>query len=228
VSPYVDVRQPAPWRRGEDELGDWPVSGGFDVVPVLRAPPKADSGQPAGECLGVDFLDPDLYVDEVLGGEAGNGGGADVLDQTGASKLEWAEQRGDRLELARPGIAVGHDLHGTNLVGEGHRSTVTTAPISKHRPRDVATKGGSYSGAYGTGFGLGSMPHARIARTPNSEVSGGRENRGIRDIHLMVGDHDRAVGFCRDVFGMEVGFRDGNNFVSSLAQFRAWLPTKSG
>ena len=28
----------------------------------------------------------------------------------------------------------------------------------------------------------------------------------------MVADHDRSVAFYRDVFGMEVGFRDGNIF----------------
>jgi catechol 2,3-dioxygenase-like lactoylglutathione lyase family enzyme len=36
------------------------------------------------------------------------------------------------------------------------------------------------------------------------------ETRGIRHIHLLVGDHDRSVSFYRDVFGMEVEFRDGN------------------
>ena len=36
------------------------------------------------------------------------------------------------------------------------------------------------------------------------------ETLGIRHVHLMVGDHDRSVAFYRDVFGMEVGFRDGN------------------
>ena len=36
------------------------------------------------------------------------------------------------------------------------------------------------------------------------------ETRGIRHVHLMVRDHDRSVAFYRDVFGMEVGFRDGN------------------
>jgi catechol 2,3-dioxygenase-like lactoylglutathione lyase family enzyme len=36
------------------------------------------------------------------------------------------------------------------------------------------------------------------------------ETRGIRHVHLMVGDHDRSVRFYREVFGMEVGFRDGN------------------
>jgi catechol 2,3-dioxygenase-like lactoylglutathione lyase family enzyme len=36
------------------------------------------------------------------------------------------------------------------------------------------------------------------------------ETRGIRHVHLMVADHDRSVSFYGDVFGMEVGFRDGN------------------
>jgi catechol 2,3-dioxygenase-like lactoylglutathione lyase family enzyme len=36
------------------------------------------------------------------------------------------------------------------------------------------------------------------------------ETRGISHVHVMVGDHDRSVGFYRHVFGMEVGFRDGN------------------
>jgi catechol 2,3-dioxygenase-like lactoylglutathione lyase family enzyme len=36
------------------------------------------------------------------------------------------------------------------------------------------------------------------------------ETRGIRHVHVMVRDHERSVRFYRDVFGMEVGFRDGN------------------
>jgi catechol 2,3-dioxygenase-like lactoylglutathione lyase family enzyme len=36
------------------------------------------------------------------------------------------------------------------------------------------------------------------------------ETHGIRHVHLMVRNHDRSVAFYRDVFGMEVGFRDGN------------------
>jgi catechol 2,3-dioxygenase-like lactoylglutathione lyase family enzyme len=36
------------------------------------------------------------------------------------------------------------------------------------------------------------------------------ETRGIRHVHLMVAEHDRSVSFYRDVFGMEVGLRDGN------------------
>jgi len=35
------------------------------------------------------------------------------------------------------------------------------------------------------------------------------ETLGIRHIHLLVADHDRSVSFYRDVFGMDVGFRDG-------------------
>jgi catechol 2,3-dioxygenase-like lactoylglutathione lyase family enzyme len=36
------------------------------------------------------------------------------------------------------------------------------------------------------------------------------ETRGIRHVHLMVADHERSVSFYGDVFGMEVGFRDGH------------------
>ena len=36
------------------------------------------------------------------------------------------------------------------------------------------------------------------------------ETRGIRHVHLLVRDHARSVAFYRDVFGMEVGFRDGD------------------
>jgi catechol 2,3-dioxygenase len=36
------------------------------------------------------------------------------------------------------------------------------------------------------------------------------ETRGIRHVHLLVSDQDRSVSFYRDVFGMEVGFQDGN------------------
>ena len=36
------------------------------------------------------------------------------------------------------------------------------------------------------------------------------ETRGIRHVHLMVEDQNRSVEFYREVFGMEVGFRDGN------------------
>ena len=32
---------------------------------------------------------------------------------------------------------------------------------------------------------------------------------GIRHVHLLVADHERAIGFYRDVFGMEEQFRDG-------------------
>ena len=36
------------------------------------------------------------------------------------------------------------------------------------------------------------------------------ETLGIRHVHLMVADHGRSISFYEDVFGMEVGFRDGN------------------
>jgi catechol 2,3-dioxygenase-like lactoylglutathione lyase family enzyme len=36
------------------------------------------------------------------------------------------------------------------------------------------------------------------------------ETHGIRHIHLLVADHARSVAFYRHVFGMEVGFRDGD------------------
>jgi catechol 2,3-dioxygenase-like lactoylglutathione lyase family enzyme len=32
---------------------------------------------------------------------------------------------------------------------------------------------------------------------------------GIRHVHLLVAEHDRAIRFYRDVFGMEERFRDG-------------------
>src|SRR4051812_45761703 len=32
---------------------------------------------------------------------------------------------------------------------------------------------------------------------------------GIRHVHLLVTDHDRAIAFYRDVFGMAELFRDG-------------------
>jgi catechol 2,3-dioxygenase-like lactoylglutathione lyase family enzyme len=32
---------------------------------------------------------------------------------------------------------------------------------------------------------------------------------GIRHVHLLVADHDRAIAFYRDVFGMKERFRDG-------------------
>ena len=32
---------------------------------------------------------------------------------------------------------------------------------------------------------------------------------GIRHVHLLVAEHDRAIKFYRDVFGMEERFRDG-------------------
>lgn len=32
---------------------------------------------------------------------------------------------------------------------------------------------------------------------------------GIRHVHLLVAEHDRAIAFYRDVFGMEERFRDG-------------------
>lgn len=36
------------------------------------------------------------------------------------------------------------------------------------------------------------------------------ETRGIRHVHLLVADHARSVAFYKHVFGMEVGFRDGD------------------
>jgi catechol 2,3-dioxygenase-like lactoylglutathione lyase family enzyme len=36
------------------------------------------------------------------------------------------------------------------------------------------------------------------------------ETRGIRHVHLLVADHGRSVAFYKRVFGMEVGFRDGD------------------
>jgi catechol 2,3-dioxygenase-like lactoylglutathione lyase family enzyme len=36
------------------------------------------------------------------------------------------------------------------------------------------------------------------------------ETHGIRHVHLLVSDHARSVSFYKDVFGMEVGFQDGN------------------
>jgi len=36
------------------------------------------------------------------------------------------------------------------------------------------------------------------------------ETRGIRHVHLLVSEHDRSMSFYRDVFGMQLGFRDGN------------------
>lgn len=33
---------------------------------------------------------------------------------------------------------------------------------------------------------------------------------GIRHVHLLVSEHDRAVAFYRDVFGMQELFRDGS------------------
>lgn len=32
---------------------------------------------------------------------------------------------------------------------------------------------------------------------------------GIRHVHLLVAEHDRAIAFYREVFGMEERFRDG-------------------
>jgi catechol 2,3-dioxygenase-like lactoylglutathione lyase family enzyme len=32
---------------------------------------------------------------------------------------------------------------------------------------------------------------------------------GIRHVHLLVAEHDRAIAFYRDVFGMQERFRDG-------------------
>ena len=32
---------------------------------------------------------------------------------------------------------------------------------------------------------------------------------GIRHVHLLVAEHERSIGFYRDVFGMKESFRDG-------------------
>jgi catechol 2,3-dioxygenase-like lactoylglutathione lyase family enzyme len=36
------------------------------------------------------------------------------------------------------------------------------------------------------------------------------ETRGIRHVHLLVSDQARSLAFYKQVFGMEVGFRDGS------------------
>jgi catechol 2,3-dioxygenase-like lactoylglutathione lyase family enzyme len=36
------------------------------------------------------------------------------------------------------------------------------------------------------------------------------ETRGIRHVHLLVSNHERSKAFYEAVFGMTVGFRDGN------------------
>ena len=36
------------------------------------------------------------------------------------------------------------------------------------------------------------------------------ETRGIRHVHLLVSDHGRSKTFYETVFGMTVGFREGN------------------
>ncbi|MGO9875948.1 MAG: VOC family protein [Acidimicrobiia bacterium] len=36
------------------------------------------------------------------------------------------------------------------------------------------------------------------------------ETLGIRHVHVLVSDQDRSISFYRDVFGMEIDFRDGN------------------
>lgn len=69
--------------------------------------------------------------------------------------------------------------------------------------------------------GHGSMPGTRwhlslfspadlIVTSATRGVTVPVKTRGIRHIHLLVSDHDRSVAFYQRVFGMEVGFRDGN------------------
>jgi catechol 2,3-dioxygenase-like lactoylglutathione lyase family enzyme len=61
---------------------------------------------------------------------------------------------------------------------------------------------------------LSDPPGSRFGGTIEYLTNGGCEvaveTRGIRHVHLMVGDQHRSVRFYREVFGMEVGFRDGN------------------
>ena len=51
-------------------------------------------------------------------------------------------------------------------------------------------------------------------QSPPDERRGGRpvpiETRGIRHVHLLVSDQARSVAFYDHVFGMKIGFRDGN------------------
>jgi len=44
------------------------------------------------------------------------------------------------------------------------------------------------------------------------------ETHGIRHVHLLVADHDRSVSFYRQVFGMEVDFRDGKHPLPPIAE----------
>jgi catechol-2,3-dioxygenase len=53
------------------------------------------------------------------------------------------------------------------------------------------------------------------------------ETRGIRHLHLLVAEHDRSVTFYRDVFGMQIGFRDGDIvFLHSPTGAMTWRCTR--
>src|SRR3954453_7382512 len=49
-----------------------------------------------------------------------------------------------------------------------------------------------------------------MAAYPAGEVLMAVETRGIRHVHVLVSDHVRSKAFYEAVFGMTVGFRDGN------------------
>src|SRR5436190_15355114 len=77
---------------------------------------------------------------------------------------------------------------------------------SGHRPCAWMSEAPSHDGLGGT-----ASREAGCARLPANWTGGmpvAVKTRGIRHVHLMVMDHDRSVRFYREVFGMDVGFRD--------------------
>jgi hypothetical protein len=66
--------------------------------------------------------DGDLQVDDVLGGQAGHGGGADVVDAAGGLAEVVAQLRRQPLELVGPGRVVVHDHDGGHAGSVGPRA----------------------------------------------------------------------------------------------------------
>ena len=82
----------------------------FTKVAIIRAPAVADlfqGGANGAERLKVGYRD--LDVDNGLGRQAGNGGGADVVDAQRRLTQRPAQPGRERLEAARPRLVVGNN-----------------------------------------------------------------------------------------------------------------------
>lgn len=98
--PHMDVRAPSARRLAKIPFGPLQVIDTEAVTEPLQWLPE--------KLLWLERLHRDLDVDYWLGDEAGNGGGANVVDPHG-DRTEYISQRGSRLlEPGGPRRIVGH------------------------------------------------------------------------------------------------------------------------